>query len=45
MITLINEAANLQQFFESEQKDFYFVGGIALQIWGQPRLTSEHYQP
>lgn len=41
MITLINEAAELQQFFESENRDFFFVGGIALQIWGQPRLTTD----
>jgi len=41
MISLIEESADLQQLFESEGKDFFFVGGLALQIWGQPRLTTD----
>lgn len=41
MISLIKESADLQQLFESEGKDFFFVGGLAVQIWGQPRLTTD----
>ncbi|MEQ1606319.1 MAG: nucleotidyl transferase AbiEii/AbiGii toxin family protein [Pyrinomonadaceae bacterium] len=41
MISLIKEAAELQEFFESEGKEFFFVGGLALQIWGRPRLTTD----
>ncbi len=41
MISLISEAAELQAFFELEGRDFFFVGGIALQIWGEPRLTTD----
>lgn len=41
MISLIKEAAALQNHFESEARDFFFVGGLALQIWGEPRLTTD----
>jgi hypothetical protein len=41
MVGLINEAFDLQQAFEKEGRDFFFVGGLALQIWGQPRLTAD----
>ncbi len=41
MISLIQEAAELQKLFESEGKSFFFVGGMAVQIWGQPRLTTD----
>ena len=41
MISLIKESLELQQFFESGGKDFFFVGGLAVQIWGQPRLTTD----
>lgn len=41
MISLINEAAELQRYFESEGRDFFFVGGLALQVWGRPRLTTD----
>jgi len=41
MITLFEEAAELQELLQSEGLDFFFVGGIPLQIWGQPRLTTD----
>lgn len=41
MIRLIEEAFEFQQFVESKGWDFYFVGGIAVQIWGEPRLTRD----
>lgn len=39
MIDLIAEAASLQEFLEEKGWDFYFIGGIAVQVWGQPRVT------
>lgn len=41
MTDLISEAAELQRNLEEQGKDFFFVGGLALQIWGQPRLTTD----
>lgn len=41
MLDLITEALALQKYFEAEEKDFFFVGGMALQVWGQPRLTTD----
>ena len=41
MTDLFAEAARLQSILEKEGRDFYFVGGIALQIWGEPRLTTD----
>ena len=41
MTDLFAEAARLQSILEKEGRDFFFVGGIALQIWGQPRLTTD----
>jgi len=41
MITLFEEAARLQGMLLDEGLDFFFVGGIPLQIWGQPRLTTD----
>lgn len=39
MIDLVAEAASLQEFLEEKGWDFYFIGGIAVQVWGQPRMT------
>lgn len=39
MKTLFQVAAELQTFFEKENWRFCFIGGIALQRWGEPRLT------
>ena len=41
MITLFEEAARLQEVLLNEGLDFFFVGGIPLQKWGQPRLTTD----
>ena len=41
MISLFEEAAELQKILQAEGLEFFFVGGIALQIWGQPRLTTD----
>lgn len=41
MITLFEEAAELQKMLLAEGLDFFFIGGIPLQIWGQPRLTTD----
>ncbi|HQU93999.1 MAG TPA: nucleotidyltransferase, partial [Pyrinomonadaceae bacterium] len=41
MIDLIEEAERLQDFLESRGRNFYFIGGITVQVWGQPRLTQD----
>lgn len=38
---LFEEAASLQTTLENEGWEFFFVGGIAVQIWGEPRLTTD----
>jgi hypothetical protein len=37
--SLLQVAANLQHFMLEQRWRFCFIGGIALQRWGQPRLT------
>lgn len=39
MTELIRVAARLQERFESEGWRFCFIGGLALQRWGEPRET------
>ena len=39
MKTLFQTAAELQVFLEKENYKFCFIGGIALQRWGEPRVT------
>lgn len=41
MITLFEEAAGLQDQLRDNGLEFFFVGGISLQVWGQPRLTTD----
>jgi hypothetical protein len=41
MITLINAALELQALCEEMKWRFCFIGGLALQIWGQQRLTRD----
>lgn len=36
---LIEVAADLQVFFETRNWPFCFIGGLAVQVWGEPRLT------
>ncbi|MGH9948475.1 MAG: hypothetical protein ACRD6X_14955 [Pyrinomonadaceae bacterium] len=43
MIDLIREAASIQEFVESKQWNFFFIGGVPVQVWGQPRLTQDIY--
>ena len=39
MIELIEQAKLLQDFCQRQKWRFCFIGGIALQRWGEPRLT------
>lgn len=39
MIPLFQLASDLQSLFERNRWRFSFIGGIALQRWGEPRLT------
>lgn len=41
MRDLFREALELQNTLEREGWELYFVGGLAVQIWGQPRLTTD----
>lgn len=41
MRSLIAEAAALQIFVEENRWEFFFIGGLAVQFWGQPRLTDD----
>ncbi len=41
MTDLIREALDLQKKLDEDGWPNYFVGGLAVQIWGQPRLTTD----
>ncbi len=41
MIDLITEAHHFQKFCEGLGWDFCFIGGLAVQHWGEPRLTRD----
>jgi len=41
MIDLITEAQKFQTYCESLGWNFCFIGGLALQHWGEPRLTRD----
>lgn len=41
MIELADAAAELQRFFEARGWPFCFIGGLALQHWGEQRLTRD----
>ncbi|MDP3980480.1 MAG: nucleotidyl transferase AbiEii/AbiGii toxin family protein [Chlamydiota bacterium] len=41
MKSLIYVAQELQAFFVNQKWRFCFIGGLALQRWGQPRLTQD----
>lgn len=41
MIDLIAEAASVQDFVESNGWEFFFIGGITVQVWGRPRMTED----
>jgi hypothetical protein len=39
MNALFGAALELQEYFEARQWRFCFIGGLAVQRWGEPRLT------
>lgn len=41
MRRLVEIAADLQHFFESRNWGFCFIDGLAVQHWGEPRLTRD----
>ncbi len=41
MIQLFQEARNLQEELERRSLRFCFIGGLALQHWGEPRVTRD----
>lgn len=41
MIPIVKTAFRIQTFLEENDWKFCFIGGIALQIWGEPRLTDD----
>jgi hypothetical protein len=41
VVDLIDEAARLETFLDSHALRFCFIGGIAVQWWGEPRLTRD----
>lgn len=41
MIPTIKTARFVQDFLEEKDWRFCFIGGVALQIWGEPRLTND----
>jgi hypothetical protein len=41
MIELFAVARRLQQFFQDHGWRFCFIGGVALQRWGEPRVTQD----
>jgi hypothetical protein len=41
VVDLIDAAFVLQTFLERHQRRFCFIGGIAVQNWGEPRLTRD----
>ena len=41
MIDLITEAHKFQSYCQSLKWEFCFIGGLALQNWGEPRLTRD----
>jgi hypothetical protein len=41
MTDLITEAALLQEHLRSKGWDFCFIGGLAIQRWGEPRMTRD----
>ena len=41
MIDLFDTAQELQNFFAARKWRFCFIGGLALQRWGEPRVTQD----
>lgn len=38
---VLEAARELQVFLESKEADFCFIGGLAIQRWGEPRFTND----
>ena len=38
---VLEAARELQVFLESQEADFCFIGGLAIQRWGEPRFTND----
>ncbi|HXH71102.1 MAG TPA: nucleotidyl transferase AbiEii/AbiGii toxin family protein [Pyrinomonadaceae bacterium] len=41
MINLVEEAKKMQDFCDENGWKFCFIGGLALQTWGEPRVTED----
>ncbi|MCL4263414.1 MAG: hypothetical protein KJ069_09370 [Anaerolineae bacterium] len=41
MNALLDAALRLQQFCQSQNWQFCYIGGLAVQRWGEPRLTQD----
>lgn len=41
MNDLLEDARCLQEFVEGKGWEFFFIGGVAVQVWGEPRLTRD----
>jgi len=41
MVDLVAEAVRLEAFLQSRGWRYCFVGGLAVQHWGEPRLTRD----
>ena len=41
MVDLVQEALRLQDFLQGRDWRFCFIGGLAVQHWGEPRLTRD----
>ena len=41
MNALLDAALRLQQFCQTQQWRFCFIGGLAVQRWGEPRFTQD----
>ncbi len=41
MKELVTLGMEIQEFFERERWEFCFIGGLAVQIWGEPRYTQD----
>jgi len=41
VVDLIEQAFQFQRFLEDNGCQFCFIGGLAVQTWGEPRLTRD----
>ncbi len=38
---VLTAAGEVQQFCQSRKRPFWCIGGVAVERWGQPRLTQD----